>query len=179
MDLFFRGSHTTNFVTCGFSRSYIQAADVPSSKVTCKSPRSPSINCRIMLAFVSMTDSITTLPTEFMTAIEILSLCTSMPIYLMLLVIKGVLSGRVELNTQNPPPKGAPFYIVEWGLRPANSYENGSELTYAVARSGEIDDAMEKPRPIYCLIRSMRVERMTEHRRVFPFGRAAIARDPD
>ena len=89
MDLFFRGSHTTNFVTCGFSRSYNHAADVPSSKVTCRSPRSPSINCRIMLAFVSMTDSITTLPTEFMTAIEILSLCTSMPIYLVL-VIQGV-----------------------------------------------------------------------------------------
>src|ERR1700745_3841980 len=115
MDLFFRGSHTTNFVTCGFSRSYSHAAEVPSSKVTCTSPRSPSINCRIMLAFVSMTDSITTLPTEFVTAIEILSLCTSMPIYLVL-VIKGVLSGRVEPNTQNPTPKGAPFYIA-WGSR--------------------------------------------------------------
>jgi hypothetical protein len=39
-------------------------------------------------------------------------LCTSIPIYLMLLVIKGVLSGRVELNTQNLTPKGAPFYIA-------------------------------------------------------------------
>src|SRR6201984_3810401 len=114
MDLFFRGSPTTNFVTCGFNRSYNQAADVPSSKVTCTSPRSPSINCRIMLAFVSMTDSITTLPTEFVTAIEILSLFTSMPIYLVL-VIKGVLSGRVEPNTQNPTPKGAPFYIASDG----------------------------------------------------------------
>src|SRR5258708_32211668 len=111
MDLFFRGSHTTNFVTCGFNRSYNQAADVPSSKVTCKSPRRPSINCRIMLAFVSMTHSITTLPTEFLTAAEILSLCTSIPIYLMLLVIKGVLSGRVEPNTQNLL-QGAPFYIA-------------------------------------------------------------------
>jgi len=35
MDLFFRGSHTTNFVTCGFNKSYNQAAEVPSSKVTC------------------------------------------------------------------------------------------------------------------------------------------------
>ena len=35
-----RGLHTTNFVTCGFSRSYNQPAQVPSSKVTCKSPRS-------------------------------------------------------------------------------------------------------------------------------------------
>jgi hypothetical protein len=28
------------------------------------------------------------------------------------LVIKGVLSGRAELNTQNHTPKGAPFYIA-------------------------------------------------------------------
>src|SRR5580765_988968 len=81
MDLFFRGSHTTNFVTCGFNKSYNQAAEVPSSKVTCTSPRSPSINCRIMLAFVSITHSITIFPEAFMTAIEMLSLCTSMPIY--------------------------------------------------------------------------------------------------
>jgi hypothetical protein len=47
------------------------------------------MNCRITLAFVLMTHCITTLPTKFITAIEILSLCTSMPIYL-LLVIKGV-----------------------------------------------------------------------------------------
>src|ERR1700745_1073764 len=33
--------------------------------------------------------SITILPAAFLTAIEILSLCTSMPIYLVLLVIKG------------------------------------------------------------------------------------------
>jgi len=34
MEAFFRGSHTTNFVTCGFSKSYNQAAQVPSSNVT-------------------------------------------------------------------------------------------------------------------------------------------------
>src|SRR6266404_5462221 len=88
IEAFFRGSHTTNFVTCGFSKSYNQAAEVPSSNVTFKSPRSPSKNCRIMLAFVSITHSITIFPEAFMTAIEILSLCTSMPIYLVL-VIKG------------------------------------------------------------------------------------------
>src|SRR6202008_4114927 len=59
------------------------------------------------------------LPAEFITAIEILSLCTSRPIYLMLLVIKGVLSGRVEPNTQNPTPKGAPFYIASGRRRRA------------------------------------------------------------
>src|SRR2546430_9278615 len=42
----FRGLHTTSSVTCGFSRSYNQAAQVPSKNVTCKSPRSPWINCR-------------------------------------------------------------------------------------------------------------------------------------
>src|SRR6266436_2206856 len=78
---FRRGSQTTTFVTWGFRRSYNQAAQVPSSNVTCTSPRSPSINCRIVLAFVSMTHSITILPAAFLTAIEILSLCTSMPIY--------------------------------------------------------------------------------------------------
>src|SRR5882762_4593854 len=88
MEAFFRGSHTTNFVTWGFNRSYSQAAEVPSSNVTCKSPRSPSKNCRIMLAFVSITHSITIFPEAFLTAIEILSLCTSIPIYLVL-VIKG------------------------------------------------------------------------------------------
>src|SRR5205814_9725075 len=33
---FFRGLHTTNLSTCGLSRSYSQAAQVPSSKVTDK-----------------------------------------------------------------------------------------------------------------------------------------------
>src|SRR6267143_761266 len=111
MEAFFRGSQTINSVTCGFRRSYSQAAEVPSSNVTCKSPRRPSIHCRIMLAFVSMTHSITIFPAAFITAIEMLSLCTSIPIYLVL-VIKGVLSEWVEPNTQNPTPKGAPFYIV-------------------------------------------------------------------
>src|ERR1700675_2738811 len=112
MEAFFRGSHTTNFVTCGFSKSYNQAAEVPSSNVRCTSPRSPSINCRSMLAFVSMTHSIPIFPAPFITAIEMLSLCTSMPIYLVL-VIKGCsfLEG-FEPNTQNPTPKGAPFYIA-------------------------------------------------------------------
>ena len=58
----FRGLHTTTSVTCGFSKSYNQAAQVPSSNVTCKSPRSPSMNCRMVFAFVSMTHSITILP---------------------------------------------------------------------------------------------------------------------
>src|SRR5580693_358077 len=112
MEAFFRGSHTTNSVTCGFSKSYNQAAQVPSSNVRCRSPRSPSINCRITVAFVSITHSITIFPASFLTAIEMLSLCTSIPIYF-LLSIEGVpFCGGFEPNTQNPTPKGAPFYIA-------------------------------------------------------------------
>jgi len=53
------------------------------------------MNCRIVLAFVSMTHSITTLPTEFITTIEMLSLCTSRPIYLVLHSVLGL--ARIEL----------------------------------------------------------------------------------
>src|ERR1700736_1498897 len=119
MEAFFRGSHTTNFVTCGFNRSYNQAAEVPSSNVTCTSPRSPSINCRIMLAFVSMTHSITIFPALFLTAIEMLSLCTSIPIYLVP-VIRVFLSGKVEFSTQNLLQKGHTFIlcrVVSMGRR--------------------------------------------------------------
>src|SRR6516225_7106045 len=106
MEAFFRGSHTSNFVTCGFSRSYNQAAQVPSSNVTCKSPRSPSINCKMVLALVSMTLSITTLPTESLTQIEMLSLCTSSPIYLRL-VIKGCsFLEKFEQQHSKRTPKG-------------------------------------------------------------------------
>src|SRR5258707_9606313 len=102
---FRRGLHTTNRATCGFSRSYSQAAAVPSSNVTCKLPRKPSINCRIMLAFVSMTDSITTLPTEFLTAIEILSVRseehTSELQSRQYLVCRLLLEKKKKKNTQN------------------------------------------------------------------------------
>src|SRR5208282_3404239 len=47
-----------------------------------------SINCRTMLALVSIKHSITNFPAAFLTAIAMLSLCTSMPTYLVL-VIKG------------------------------------------------------------------------------------------
>src|ERR1700678_459723 len=109
--LFFRGSQTTNFDTCGLSRSYNQVAQVPSSNVICNSPRSPWIKSRIRFALVSITHSITILPASFLTAIEILSLCTSMPIYLAL-VIKGVPPLERLSEHSKPTPKGAPFYIA-------------------------------------------------------------------
>jgi len=102
----FRGLHTTISLTCGFSKSYNQAAQVPSSNVTRKSPRSPSMNCTMVLALVSMTHSITTFPTEFITAIEILFLCTSIPIYLVL-VIRVSFLDEVEPSTQNLIQRGA------------------------------------------------------------------------
>ena len=55
----------------------MQSADLNEdtlSKVTCKTPLNPWINCRMVLALVSMTHSITALPGKFMTAIEMLSL---------------------------------------------------------------------------------------------------------
>src|SRR4030095_8522739 len=104
---FFRVLHTRTSVTWGFSRSYNQVAQVPSSNVTRTSPRSPSMNCRMVLALVSITDSITTLPRAFLAAIEILSVCTSIPIYLVL-VIKGCsLLEKFEYGTQNVLRRGA------------------------------------------------------------------------
>src|SRR5580658_9180387 len=112
MEVFLRGSHTTNFVTCGFSKSYNQAAEVHSSNVTCKSPRSPSINCRTMLALVSITHSITIFPAAFLTAIEMLSLCTSIPIYFLLSIERALLSEVGSSRHSKPTPTGAPFYIA-------------------------------------------------------------------
>src|ERR1700731_37002 len=109
---FRRGLHTTNSVTCGFNRSYNQAAQVPSSKVTCRLPLSPWKNWRMVLALVSITHSMTSLPEEFRTAMEIVSLCTSIPIYFTLSIYRVLLSGGVRPDTQNPTPKGAPFYNV-------------------------------------------------------------------
>src|SRR5271155_4304160 len=72
----------------------------------------PIDKLQIMLAFVSMTHSITIFPAEFITAIEMLSLCTSMPIYLVL-VIKGC--SFLEGLRQAPKPyskRGALLYCV-------------------------------------------------------------------
>src|ERR1700732_2179 len=112
MEAFFRGSHTTNSVTCGLSKSYNQAAQVPSTNVTCKAPRSPSINCRIALVFVSITHSITIFPASFLTAIEMLSLCTSIPIYFLSFNMRVLLSVGVDANDQNLLQRGALLYCV-------------------------------------------------------------------
>src|SRR5579864_636860 len=105
---FLRGSLTTTRVTCGWSRSYSQAAQVPSSKFTCKLPRRPRKHWRIVSALVSRMASITSLPVQSRTATEIVAWCTSSPIYLasfmrVLLVVGG------DANDQNLLQR-APFY---------------------------------------------------------------------
>src|ERR1019366_5964360 len=64
------------------------------------------------MALVSMTDSITSLPAEFKTAMEIVSLWTSIPIYLVLSIKRVLLSGGFEANTQNLLQRGALLYCV-------------------------------------------------------------------
>src|SRR6516225_5659199 len=107
---FFRVLHTRTSVTWDFSRSYNQVAQVPSSK-TRKSPRSPSRKCRRVLALVSMTHSITILPREFLTAIEVLPVCTSIPIYLTLVIKECSFPEKFEQRTQTVLQRGALFIM--------------------------------------------------------------------
>src|ERR1017187_562094 len=65
----------------------------------------------MVVAFVSTTQSITSLPTEVRTAIEMVSLCTSIPIYFVL-SMEGVPFCRDSGEHPNLTPKGAPFYIA-------------------------------------------------------------------
>src|ERR1700685_794065 len=109
---FRRGLHTTSSVTCGLIKSYNQAAQVPSSKVTCKLPRRPFRKSRMVLALVLVVHSITSLPEEFRTAIEIASLCTSIPIYFVLSIKRVLLSGEVELALKTYSKRGALLYCV-------------------------------------------------------------------
>src|SRR5579863_7294056 len=104
---FLRGSHTTTFATCGLSRSCNHAAQVPSSKVTCKLPDNPWRSCRIVAAFVSMTDSITRWPVPSRTTTEIVAWCTSSPIYLASFNTRVLLSVGVDANDQNLLQRGA------------------------------------------------------------------------
>src|ERR1700681_3193446 len=96
----------------------------------------------MMFALASITHSITIFPASFLTAIEILSLCTSMPIYLML-VIKGC--SFLEGLRQAPKPysvRGALLYCVLFS-------EVGSDREISVAKktvSQETSCAVGAPR---------------------------------
>src|SRR2546430_4569256 len=105
-----RGLQTRTWCTCGCSRSYNQDAQVPSSQVTCSSPRRPWINSRMLLALVSTIDSITSFPLPLRTAITIASLCTSMPIYLVSRLISVTsLGGRSFASTESFPQGNMPL----------------------------------------------------------------------
>ena len=82
----------------------------PSFKCDAKIPASPSINSRIMLAFVSLTHSIRILPSEFHRD-RYASLRTLISIYLALL-IKGVRPLEQSSEALTPYSKRAPFYIA-------------------------------------------------------------------
>src|ERR1700684_3869528 len=110
-----RGLHTTSSLTCGLIKSYNQAAQVPSSNVTCRLPRRPFRKSRMVMALVSITHSITSLPEEFRTAMQIASLCTSIPIYFTLSIKRVLLSvvGSVRAEHSKPYSKrGALLYRV-------------------------------------------------------------------
>src|SRR5215472_5133825 len=106
-----RGLQTRTWCTWGCSRSYNQAAQVPSSQVTCSSPCSPWINCRMLLALVSTIASITIWPLLFSTAITIASLCTSIPIYLTSrLILSCLLGGKLIRPTSTFPQGNVPLF---------------------------------------------------------------------
>src|SRR5271154_1793531 len=66
----------------------------------------------MVMAFVSIVHSITSLPEEFRTAMEILSLCTSMPIYFLLSIEGAPFCCGFGAEHSKPTPRGAPFYIA-------------------------------------------------------------------
>src|SRR6516162_8556466 len=87
------------------------------------------MNCRIVLAFVSRTDSMINFPAASRTATEIVAVCTSIPIYLVLFT-RALLSERIAkaLKTYS---KGAPLYlcrkISHYGARRA-LFSKGHDL---------------------------------------------------
>src|ERR1700757_2928630 len=129
-----RGSQTSTCATWGCSRSYSHAAQVPSSQVTCNSPRRPWINCRMLLALVSTIDSITSLPLLLRTAITTASLCTSMPIYLRSRLIQlppwgKDLSRLTESFPQGKLPFFSGFFYLPSATQPSStSYLPGRSL---------------------------------------------------
>src|SRR4030095_13608180 len=109
MESFFRGSHTSNFVTCGFSKSYNQAAEVPSSKREVHAPRNPSISSRIMLPFVAITHSITIFPHHSSPQSKCFP-CAHPCRYTFCYPLRAFLSVGIEASTQNLLQK--PFYVA-------------------------------------------------------------------
>src|SRR5262245_34475557 len=76
------------------------------------------MNCRIVLAFVSMTDSMINFPAASRTATEIVAVCTSMPMYLLLFTEGAPLvrkPGNESLRVkQYQAPQGYRLILFGW-----------------------------------------------------------------
>jgi len=70
------------------------------------------MNCTIVLAFVSRTDSMINFPAASRTATEIVAVCTSIPMYLVLFT-RALLSERIAKALKTYYNKGAPLYFAE------------------------------------------------------------------
>src|SRR6516162_8024495 len=68
------------------------------------------MNCTIVLAFVSRTDSMINFPAASRTATEIVAVCTSIPMYLVLFT-RALLSERIAKALKTYYNKGAPLYL--------------------------------------------------------------------
>jgi hypothetical protein len=64
-------------------------------------------------------------------------------------------------GTRNYHRTAGSVLTVHLGLRPAKPYENVSEFRTMELRSGEIEQTVEKSRLFNCLIRSVRIERIS------------------
>src|SRR5215468_1444561 len=132
-----RGLQTSTSATRGCNISYSQVAQVPSSQVTCTSPRRPWINCRMLLALVSTMDSITSLPLPFKTAITIASLCTSMPIYLMSRLIRVcLLEGKGHSRQRVSFPQGKVPFSSTTILEIDVDYPDAATLCFNLLKRG-------------------------------------------
>src|SRR5439155_6135055 len=114
-----RGCQTSTCAAWGCSRSESPAAHVPSSHITCHSPRRPWINCRMLVAFVSTVDSITSLPLLLRTAITTASLCTSMPIYLTSRLIQLPPWGKDHSRPTESFPQGTVSFFSSFFYLPS------------------------------------------------------------
>ena len=126
----FLGSQTMTLATCGWIKSYSQLAWVPSSNATCNVPRWLLRKSRIVDPLVSMMDYARTFPALSSTAITVIAVGTSLPIYLMSFIGRsfGGLVLMLELTT-TLPLFGRPFFMIGVTLPMSGETESGSAGT--------------------------------------------------
>ena len=122
---FRRGLHTISSVTCGFIRSYNQAAQVPSSKVTCRLPRNPLRKSRIVVGYSFPVGSSQALKTYSKTGAPLYrvgfsDMCRPSTVF------RPTIEGR-------PPNLGPPAIL---GLRICPSPRRGRDCSGARSRCG-------------------------------------------